>query len=759
MHSQRLLPIVTVILLAGCAHHSPRAADGGAPSPVEGATAEGSGDGVNGGESTATVATTGRSANGAAQANAEPGTEPSAAGRRENPFFHESTLPFQAPDFDAIRVADFQPAMEEGMKRHLAEVESIANESSPPTFENTIIPLERSGQLLNRVSAVFFGLAQANTNDTIQEIQTEMAPRLAAHSDSIHLNSKLFQRIQKIYDSRDASGLDSGQKHLVERYHRDFVRAGALLSDADKSRLRELNQEESKLSTEFQNKLLAATKDGAVVVKDSAMLAGLSDGDVAAAAAAAKRRGIDDAWVIVLQNTTQQPAQASLENRDLRKRLFEASINRAEQGDSSDTREVIRRLAKIRAEQAKLLGFPTYAAYSLDDKMAKTPEAAINLMTSIAPAATAKARSEAAKMQALINREGGNFELQPWDWQYYAEKVRKAEYDLDESQIKPYFELDRVLEDGVFYAANKMYGITFKERKDIPVYQPDVRVYEVFEADGTPLALFYCDYFKRDNKSGGAWMSEFVGQSKLLGTKPVVYNVANFTKPAPGKPALLTFDDVTTMFHEFGHALHGMFSDVRYPTQSGTDVPRDFVEFPSQFNEHWALDPEVFAHYARHYQTGAPMPEDLVAKIRKSRTFNQGFALTEYLEASLLDMAWHDLPASAPEQQVDSFEVAALERYGVHLHEVPPRYRTSYFAHIWGSGYAAGYYSYLWSEVLDDDAYYWFKEHGGMTRANGQRFRDMILSQGGTEDAGAMYRAFRGRDPSVEALLEERGLK
>ncbi|HEY9448581.1 MAG TPA: M3 family metallopeptidase, partial [Gemmatimonadaceae bacterium] len=477
------------------------------------------------------------------------------------------------------------------------------------------------------------------------------------------------------------------------------------------------------------------------------------------AAAAAKRRGLDDAWAIVLQNTTQQPAQASLENRDLRKRLFEASTERAEQGDSNDTRQLIRRLAQIRAEQAKLLGFPTYAAYSLDDKMAKTPEAAIKLMTDIAPAATAKARSEAAKMQALIDREHGGFQLEPWDWQFYAEKVRKAEYDLDESAIKPYFELDRVLEDGVFYAANKLYGITFKERKDIPVYQPDVRVFEVFDSDGSPLALFYCDYFKRDNKSGGAWMSEFVGQSKLLGTKPVVYNVANFTKPAPGQPALMTFDDVTTMFHEFGHALHGMFSDVRYPTQSGTDVPRDFVEFPSQFNEHWALDPDVFAHYAKHYETGAPMPAALVEKIKKSRTFNQGFALTEYLEAALLDMAWHDLPASSPEQPVDSFETAALERYKVHLPNVPPRYRTSYFAHIWGSSYAAGYYSYLWSEVLDDDSYYWFKEHGGMTRANGQRFRDMILSRGGTEDAASMYRSFRGRDPSVEPLLVERGLR
>ena len=741
MHTRALLPIVTVLLFGGCTHHSSRAVDGTAPSPSEGATDA-------------------AARHDAAAGTASDAPTPADAGRtRGNPFFHESTLPFHAPDFDAIRISDFEPAMERGMHDHLVEIDSIASLSAAPTFDNTIVAMERAGRLLNRVTAVFFGLAQANTSDSIQAIQTEMAPRLAAHSDSIYLNEKLFERIQQIYDARESAGLDSGQLHLVERYRRDFVRAGALLSEADKSRLRELNQEESKLSTDFQNRLLAATREGAVVVKDSALLAGLGAGDVAAAKAAAKQRGLDDAWVIVLQNTTQQPAQASLDDRTLRERLFEASIDRAERGDANDTRELIRKLAHIRAEQAKLLGFPTYAAYSLDDKMAKTPAAAIGLMTQIAPASTAKARSEAAKMQALIDREGGGFQLEPWDWQYYAEKVRKAEYDLDESEIKPYFELNRVLEDGVFYAANRMYGITFKERKDIPVYHPDVRVFEVFDADGSPLALFYCDYFKRDNKSGGAWMSEFVGQSKLLGTKPVVYNVANFTKPASGQPALLTFDDVTTMFHEFGHALHGMFSDVRYPTQSGTDVPRDFVEFPSQFNEHWALEPDVFAHYARHYQTGEPMPAALVEKIRKSRTFNQGFALTEYLGAALLDMAWHDLPASAPEQDVDSFETAALERFGVHMHEVPPRYRTSYFAHIWGSGYAAGYYSYLWSEVLDDDAYYWFRDNGGMTRANGQRFRDMILSRGGTEDAAALYRAFRGRDPSVEPLLEERGLR
>jgi peptidyl-dipeptidase Dcp len=677
----------------------------------------------------------------------------------DNPFYRESTLPYHAPPFDRIHDADYKPALEEGMRRQLSEIDSIANQSAAPTFENTIVAMERSGQLLTRVAKVFFALTSANTDDTLQAVQQEVAPELAAHEDAIYLNDKLFQRVKQLYDTRESLDLDSVQQFLVERYYRDFVRAGALLSDADQERLRALNQEESRLSTAFQTKLLAATKEGAVVVDDRSQLAGLSESDLAAAAAAAKRRGLDGKWVLPLQNTTQQPAQASLENRALRERLFVASTERAEQSDSNDTRATVKRLAELRAERAKLLGFPTYAAYVLDDKMAKTPEAAIDLMMQLVPPATAKARAEAAKMQTLIDRQGEHFQLQPWDWQYYAEQVRKAEYDLDESQIKPYFELDRVLQDGVFYAANKLYGLTFKERHDIPVYQPDVRVFEVFDANGKSLALFYCDYFKRDNKGGGAWMDSFVDQSGLMGTKPVVFNVANFTKPAEGEPALLTFDDVTTMFHEFGHALHGMFSDVRYPSLAGTNVPRDFVEFPSQFNEHWALDPEVFAHYARHYRTGEPMPEALVAKIKKSRTFNQGFALTEYLAAALLDMAWHTLPPGAPQQNVDSLETAALARYHVNLRTVPPRYRTTYFAHIWSGGYAAGYYSYLWSEVLDDDAYAWFTEHGGLTRANGERFRDMILSRGGTEEAGAMYRAFRGRDPSIEPLLEARGLK
>ena len=675
-----------------------------------------------------------------------------------NPFFAPSPLFDQAPPFDKIHDADYQPALDSGMAAHLAEANAIADQSDPPTFDNTIVALERSGRLLTRVQNVFSSVTEANTDDTLDAVQRVEAPKMAAHTDAIRLNPKLFARIDQLYQQRTQLGLNPVQQFLVERYYRDFTRAGARLGETDKARLRAMNQEEASLSTAFRQKLLAATKAGALTVTDRSALAGLSDAELAAAASAATSRGREGQWVIPLQNTTQQPAQASLTNRDTRQQLFVASTQRAEHGDSNDTRAIVLRLAQLRAARAQLLGYPTHAAYILDNNMAKTPEAALKLMSDLAPAAAAKARAEDAKIQALIDRQHGGFTLAAWDRQYYAEQVRKAEYALDESQIKPYFELDRVLRDGVFFAANKLYGLTFKERHDIPVYQPDVRVFEVFDADGSSLALWYCDYFKRDNKGGGAWESALVGQSGLLGTKPVIYNVANFAKPAPGAPALLSFSDVTTMFHEFGHALHAMMSHVEYPRLAGTSVPRDVVEFPSQFNEHWALDPTVLAHYAHHYKTGAPMPRALVAKIKKARTFDQGFALTEYLAAALLDMAWHTQPADAPQPDVDAFEAAALARYHVDLPTVPPRYRTTYFSHIWDAAYSAGYYAYLWSEVLDDDAFAWFTEHGGLTRANGQRFRDLILSRGGTEDAGEMYRSFRGRDARIEPLLKQRGL-
>jgi peptidyl-dipeptidase Dcp len=675
-----------------------------------------------------------------------------------NPFYAASTLQYQAPPFDRIKDSDYEPAMKGGMTQQIAEIDAIANQSAAPSFDNTIVAMERSGVLLTRVAKVFNAITSANTNDTLQAVQERVAPKLAEHSDKIYLNDRLFQRVRAIYDQRVSAGLSKEQQYLTELYYKNFVRAGAQLSEADKTKLRALNQEESKLTTDFGNHLLAATKAGALILDNVPDLDGFSAGEIATAAEAAKTRGFPGKWAIPLQNTTQHPAQTELKNRAVRQKLFIASTTRSEKGDANDTREIVKRLAQLRGDKAKLLGFKDYSSYALDNQMSKTPENATKLLTDLVPAATARARKEAATMQALIDKQGGGFKLAPWDWQYYAEQVRKAQYALDESQLKPYFLLDNVLQNGVFYAANQLYGLTFKERKDIPVYQPDVRVFEVFDKDGKSMALFYCDYFKRDNKGGGAWMDTFVDQSGLFGTKPVVFNVANFTKPAPGQPALLTFSDVTTMFHEFGHALHGLFSNVQYPTVAGTNVPRDFVEFPSQFNEHWALYPTVFASYAKHYQTGAPMPADLVDKIKKAGTFNQGFATTEYLAASLLDIAWHTIPPGTPQQDVDAFETAALNRYNIGMYEVPPRYRTTYFSHIWAGGYASSYNAYLWSEVIDDDAYAWFVENGGLTRANGQKFRDMILSRGGTMDVADLYRAFRGRDPNVKYLIEDRGL-
>src|SRR5438477_459916 len=633
-----------------------------------------------------------------------------------NPFFSESSLPYHAPPFDKIKDTDYAPAIEEGMKDQLAEVEKIANDPAPPTFANTFETLERSGALLTRVTKVFFNLTQSNTNDTLQKIKSDEAPKLASHSDTIYLNPKLFARVKAVYDQRDSLKLDAESKFLVERYYKTFVRAGALLAEADKETLRGLNQEEAKLTTKFEDDILAETNKGAVIIDNKADLDGLSEADIAAAAERAKELKLDGKWVLALRNTTQQPAMTFLKTRAVRERLFNASVNRANHGGENDTKAIVARLAQLRAQRAKLLGFPNHATFSLDDQMAKTPQNAEQLLTGIVPAATAKARDEAARMQKIIDAEKGGFTLGPQDWEYYAEKVRKAEYDLDESQVRPYFDLEHVLHDGVFFAANKLYGLTFKERKDLPKYNPDVRVFEVFDANGKSLAIFYGDYFSRPNKQGGAWMDSFVDQSGLLGTHPVIVNVLNFEKPAPGKPALLTFDNVTAIFHEFGHGLHGMFSNVKYPTLAGTNVPRDFVEFPSQFNEHWALDPTVFANYAKHYKTGKPIPKELVDKIKRARTFNQGYALTEYLAAALLDMAWHTVPPGSPLQDVNTFEPAALKRFAIDMPQVPPRYHTTYFSHIWGGGYAAGYYAYLLSEVLDDDAYYWFKEHGGLSR-------------------------------------------
>jgi peptidyl-dipeptidase Dcp len=675
-----------------------------------------------------------------------------------NPFYAPSTLPFHAPPFDKIKDEDYQPAIEAGMDQEIAEIQAIADNPAPPSFENTLVAMEKTGQLLRRAQNAFGAVSEANTNPLLLKVRADEAPKLAAHHDAIYLNAKLFARVSAVYEQRESLKLDPESQRLLQITYDEFVHSGAKLSDADKVELKKLNEEISTLSNSFSTKVLDATKNGAFATTDKSALAGLSDAQIAAAQQAAQSRK-QEGYVLPLQNTTQQPDLASLSVRATREALFENSWNRAEHEDANNTRGTIARIAQLRAQRAQLLGFPNHAAWKLQDQMAKTPDAAMKFLDALVPGATAKATSEGKDIQDLIDAQKGGFTLQPWDWNFYSEQVRKAKFDLNEAEVKPYFELNNVLENGVFYAATQLYGITFKERKDIPVYQADVRVFEVSDADGKPLALFYCDYFKRDNKNGGAWMSNFVDQSKLLGNLPVVYNVANFSKPAPGEPALISFSDVTTMFHEFGHGLHGMFANTKYPSLSGTSTPRDFVEFPSQFNEHWALYPAVFNNYAKHYKTGAPMPAELVAKVRKAKTFNQGYMLTELLAAAELDMQWHTLPASAPLQQPDDFEKQALEKTHLLLSTVPSRYRSTYFGHIWGGGYSAGYYAYLWTEMLDDDAYQWFEEHGGLTRANGDRFRQMVLSRGNTEDLAKMYAAWRGKAPSVEPMMKDRGLE
>ncbi len=699
----------------------------------------------------AAVVTAGVMAVGAAQGQA--GSDKAGFGP-ENPFYAKSTLPFEVPPFDRIHDADYEPAMLAGMEQQSREMRAIADDPAPPTFQNTIVAMEKTGLLLDRTMSAFSGVTGANTNPALEQVQAEMAPRLAAHADSIYLDAKLFARVEAVYEHRASEKLDAESLRLVEVEYRRFVHAGAKLNDADKSKLRALNEEESKLSNAFSRKLLAATKAGAYATEDKGALAGMTDPQIAAAGAAAKARGASG-YMVPLQNTTQQPVLAELTVRATRETLFDQSWNRAERGGDNDTRATIARLAQVRAQKGKLLGYTTYAAWKLEDQMAKTPEAAIHFMDALVPAATAEAMAEQKDIQALMG-EGAT--VKPWDWEFYSEQVRRAKYDIDEAQVRPYFEINNVLENGVFYAATKLYGITFKERHDIPTYSPDVRVFEVFNADGSHLAIFYCDYFKRDNKRGGAWMSSYVRQNRLLGEQPVVYNVANLPKPAAGQPALISFGDVTTMFHEFGHALHGMFAQTEYPSLSGTSVPRDFVEFPSQFNEHWASYPEVFAHYARNYQTGAPMPEELAAKLKRAATFNQGYMLTELLAAAELDMQWHTLPADAPLEEPDAFEKQALERKSLLIEAVPPRYRSTYFSHIWGGGYAAGYYAYLWSEMLDDAAYQWFVDHGGLTRTNGDRFRAMVLSRGNTEDLAKMYDTWLGGEPKIEPMLKQRGL-
>lgn len=677
---------------------------------------------------------------------------------KSNPFYAVSTLPFHVPAFDKIKNSDFKPAMEEGIRQQMAEIRKITDNPAPATFENTLVAMERSGRLLNRVGAVLNVLTGAYTNPELQKVEQEMAPKLSANNDAIYLNTKLFKRVEAIYNKRAGLKLDTESARLVEYYYKNFLAAGAKLSEADKEVLKKLNQEEATLRTKFGSQLLAGSRAAALVVDTKEELAGLSDAAIELAARNAKAAGHDGKYLLALQNTTQQPDLASLKNRATRQKLFEASWNRTEKNDANDNRPIVARLAQIRAQKANMIGFPSFAAWKLQNQMAKTPETVEKFLAQLVPAATAKAREEAAELQKLIDQQNGGFKLEAWDWNFYSEQLRKAKYDLDENEIKPYLEIDNVLQKGVFYAANLLYGISFKERKDLPVYQEDVRVFDVFDKDGSHMAIFYADFYKRDNKRGGAWMSNMVGQSKLFGTKPVIYNVCNFTKPAPGQPALISYADMRTMFHEFGHALHGLFADQKYPSLSGTATARDFVEFPSQVNENWATDPKVIKNYAVHYKTGEPMPQSMLDKIRKASAFNQGYAFTEVLAAHNLDLQWHSLKPGLPLQDVNQFEREALTKTGLNLSEVPPRYRSTYFNHIWNSGYSAGYYAYSWTEMLSDDAYSWFEENGGLTRANGQRFRDMVLSRGNTIELGKMYRDFRGHDPDIKPLLKSKGL-
>ena len=670
-----------------------------------------------------------------------------------NPFMKKSTLQYQAPEFDKIKDEHFKPAFDYGLKVQAADIENIANQKAAPTFENTLLALENSGEILKRVQTVFFNLTGSNTNPALQKLEEEYAPIFASHSDKIYLNDKLWQRIKAI----NPSGLDAESKRLLEFYKQNFEIAGADLTKDKKEELKKVNAELATLSTQFSNKLLEARKKGAVIISDKKELDGLSADEIAAAAADAKEAGQEGKFLLALQNTTQQPLLQNLKNRATREKLFKASWFRAEKGDDADTREILEKQARLRLQKAKLMGKNSFAEWKLQDQMAKTPDKALNLLSQLANPAVETAKREKNEIQALIDSQNGGFEMAPWDWNFYAEQVRKAKYDLDENQIKPYFEVTTVLEKGVFYAAEKFYGITFKKRSDLPVYHPDVVAYEVFDRDGKSMAIYYLDFYTRNNKNGGAWMSNFVEQSHNLGQKPVIVNVFNYQKPAAGKPSLISYDDVSTMFHEFGHTLHGLFANQKYGSISGTNTPQDFVEFPSQINEFFALESSVLKNYALHYQTKQPMPQSLVDKIKKAGTFNQGYATTELVSAATLDMAWHSVTDESQLKPTLEFEKEILNKYGFTLSEVPPRYHTPYFAHIWGGGYSAGYYAYMWSDVLNAAAWDYISKNGGMTRANGDRFRQYILSVGNSVDLNQAFRDFTGKDPDIKPLLRNKG--
>ncbi|MFB2649055.1 M3 family metallopeptidase [Shewanella mangrovisoli] len=675
----------------------------------------------------------------------------------QNPLFQASTLQYQAPDFSVIKDEHFQPALEQGIKEHYQEILAIANNPAAPTFDNTIVAMEKSGALLTRASSVFYNLAGSNSNPALRKIQGEMAPKMAAHSDNINLNPALFARIEAIYNDRNNLGLTPEAVRLVEVYHQRFIMAGAKLTDEQKVKIRALNEEQSTLTNEFSQRLLRLTKEIAIVVDNKEQLAGLTDSEITSAANDAKAAGHEGKYLINITNTTRQPVLASLENRELRQRIWEASANRGLTGEN-ETASLVSRLAQLRAERAALLGYENWASYRLAPQMAKTPEAVYSMFGSMVPAVVANTEKEAADIQAMIDKTGGKFELAPWDWEFYAEKVRQEKYALDASSIRPYFEFNRVLEDGVFYTLKELYGVTLKPRPDLPVYHSDVKAYEMFDADGSSMAIFYADYFAREGKRGGAWMSSFVGQSFLEGTKPVVVNVMNIKKAPEGQPTFVSYNEVTTMFHEMGHGTHGMFSKVTYPSLAGTSVSRDFVEFPSTFEEDWAAHPKVLANYAKHYETGKPIPDDLLQKLLKSGSFNQGFDTLEYMAAALVDMEWHSLSPDAPLQDVATFEANALKKHGLNITAVPPRYKSTYFAHAFPGGYSASYYAYMWSEILAADAYAYVQTQGGLNREIGMKYRKTIREVGNSIAPMEAYKNFRGQEPTTEGLLNRRGL-
>lgn len=675
-----------------------------------------------------------------------------------NPLFVKSALQYETPDFNAIKDEHFLPAFNKGMTEQMAEVQAIINNPAKPDFTNTIVALEKSGELLTRTRSIFYNLAGSDSNPTRREIQKELAPKMAAHNDNIFLNKALFDKVAAIHAESDTLALSPEETRLLDVYYKRFVRAGAQLNDQQKQQIRDINSKHSSLTTQFSQNLLALTNSNVVLVADKAQLDGLPAGQIEQLANAATQAGHPGQYLIKITNTTRQPILATLKNRELREKVWRASAERALSGENNN-REIVAELAQLRAQKAKLLGYDSWAAFGLESQMAKKPEAVFDMFASMIPALMQNVNAEAAAIQAKIDASGEQFQLQPWDWLFYAEQVRTDKYNLDENAVKEYFEFNRVLEDGVFFTMNRLYGITFKPRTDLPVYHSDVKAYELFDADGTSLAIFYADYFAREGKRGGAWMSSFVKQSGLKEQKPVVVNVMNIQKGASSEPTLISYDEATTIFHELGHGLHGMFSKVKYPTLSGTSVSRDFVEFPSTFEEDWAMHPEVIANYAKHHETGEPIPDELLTKVIQSRSFNQGYDTLEYVAAALLDMEWHSLSAEAPLQDIEKFEQQALTKHGVNVPFIPPRYKSAFFSHSMGGGYSAGYYAYMWSEILAADAFAYVQEQGGLTREMGDKYRKEILEVGNSRDLMESFKAFRGQEPDTSALLKRRGLK